>query len=48
MAGGPQFRAELFGRRALRHELASMQALVQRLDSAVSRTETEPARPAEH
>ena len=36
------------GRRALRHELASMQALVQRLDSAVSRTETEPARPAEH
>jgi DNA-binding MarR family transcriptional regulator len=36
------------GRRALRHELASMQALVQRLDSAVSRTETEPAGPAEH
>jgi DNA-binding MarR family transcriptional regulator len=46
----PRTRATITaeGRRALRHELASMQALVQRLDSAVSRTETEPARPAEH
>jgi DNA-binding MarR family transcriptional regulator len=45
----PRTRAAITaeGRRALRRELASMQALVQRLDSAVNPHETEPGRPAD-